>query len=239
MENLSFNLDDPEELETQLKSIETAIPRELLNVALRETCHTGKVTACMLLKEAGASATAADRAGRNAIHHTMMGKSGSSDAFEILKILIGKNQASGSKGGKKCGVSRQAVNKKVGGRTPLYYATKKGFHECVQLLVSAGAELNFGQFEGSALAMAAERGHTETLKVLLDCGAAVNKPSYDKSTPLMHACSSKRFSCVVELLKRGANVNSTDMYRKTPLMYAAGTNNLEIVKVKYVQVHYD
>lgn len=87
------------------------------------------------------------------------------------------------------------------------------------------------------LQMAAERGETEILKVLLDTKAeidAVGKQTnrgISKEYTALHAAVERGKTHVAKLLlERGANPNIIDTWKKTPLHYAAETGNVEIVK---------
>ena len=79
--------------------------------------------------------------------------------------------------------------------------------------------------------MASEKGHTETVKALLDKGADVNAKDKDGETVLMKASASGYTEIVKALLDKGADVNEKAVHGQTALMYASGLGRTEIVKV--------
>ena len=64
--------------------------------------------------------------------------------------------------------------------------------------------INRGSVYGdTALSIAADQGHLEVTKLLLESGADPNlSHNKSKTTPLMYACGSDRVSCIKELLKQ-------------------------------------
>jgi hemoglobin len=97
-----------------------------------------------------------------------------------------------------------------GGHTPLYRVANEcasaAGPELVRLLVRAGADVNAcgGVTRATALHMAARRGHVETARALLDCGAAIEARDSKGVTPLRRAMNCRRHT-VAQLLKgRGA-----------------------------------
>lgn len=62
-------------------------------------------------------------------------------------------------------------------KTPLQAAARAGHASIVLLLVEAGASMNYYNFHGTALSIAAEMNRTEAAKVLLRAGANIYGPS--------------------------------------------------------------
>lgn len=68
------------------------------------------------------------------------------------------------------------------------------------------------------LRLAAERGHLETVRVLLDYGASVSaRDSIDQATPLHAAAEAGHTEIVVELIRHGADVEARAVSGQTPL----------------------
>ena len=123
--------------------------------------------------------------------------------------------------------------------SPLTDACRWGHHECVAVLVAAGADVNMmhGNLNESVLSVAAERsGCLRCIRTLLDAGARVNGPRNSWS-PLHGAVwgnhrrnISKSEDCVNALLRAGADINAMDHLRRSPLylaMYVETDQRLE------------
>ena len=92
--------------------------------------------------------------------------------------------------------------------------------ETARLLPTADAESRHG-----ALALAAQLGHAEIVRLLLDAGEDPDRFNPDglhaHATPLHHAVSSDRLDVVRLLVERGARLNIQDrVYQGTPLDWA-------------------
>jgi cytohesin len=70
--------------------------------------------------------------------------------------------------------------------------------------------------------LAAQNGRAETLEVLLDAGARVDRTGRAGRTALMLAAGGGSYRSVRVLLKHGANPRRTDDEGRSPMMYAAG-----------------
>ncbi len=128
---------------------------------------------------------------------------------------------------------------------PLFLAAGKGHTGIVKILLKAGANVNAkdkynltplplaaldhvrtGSWLGwpggeTPLHQAADRGHTEVVKILLKAGAKVNAKENRGNTPLHSAVSGGHAETVKILLVSGANVNAKTEYGRTPLHAAA------------------
>lgn len=71
-----------------------------------------------------------------------------------------------------------------------------------------------------ALAIAAELGHDEILRMLIGIGATVDLPDIHSATPLHHAVKNDRVSAVEQLLRHGANIERRNAAGKTALKLA-------------------
>ena len=80
-------------------------------------------------------------------------------------------------------------------------------------------------YDVTPLGVAAENGHLEIVRLLLESGANVNS-----RCPLSRAARCGDIEIVEELLKAGANVND-EYYIMSPLGSAASYGHLEIMKL--------
>ena len=115
------------------------------------------------------------------------------------------------------------------GYTPLLVACKGGHHECVSVLVAAGASVHAtvpGALRRAettlTFAAAAEQGSLRCVQVLLEAGASVRVPPNTWSP--LHAAiwgsGDARCECAVALLRAGADVNALDDCGRSPLLFA-------------------
>jgi ankyrin repeat protein len=113
----------------------------------------------------------------------------------------------------KAGASPVAKTR-IGAHTPLHVAAKGGYPLVVRLLLenpSAKAGVDALTTTGAApLHFAAASGSSETVRILLDAGADVNRrePQWGQ-TPLMFAAAAGRTDVVRVLLARGADARAT------------------------------
>ncbi|XP_041831425.1 ankyrin repeat and SOCS box protein 2-like isoform X2 [Melanotaenia boesemani] len=81
------------------------------------------------------------------------------------------------------------------------------------------------------LLVAASRNQLQCAQVLLENGAEIDIPNYDKETPLYKACEKNSPAVVAVLLNHGAAVNTHCIQGWTALQEAAGRNNVEICEM--------
>ncbi len=98
------------------------------------------------------------------------------------------------------------------GRYCLLSASKLGHHECVETLCAKIAELNLTSDYnlGEALIEASERGHIETMEVLMQAGIDANfilKYGCYAATPLLRACAGGYIQAVELFLNSGAETD--------------------------------
>lgn len=109
----------------------------------------------------------------------------------------------------------------------LWEATRRGDAAAVKDLLAKGADVNAKwRYDQTPLFKAAERGHTEVVKVLLDAGAKTDvRDTFYRATPLTWAADKGHAEIVRLLLDKGAP-GVEDV-----LMTGVGRGHPEIVKV--------
>jgi ankyrin repeat protein len=117
---------------------------------------------------------------------------------------------------------------------PLYRAIIAGDTAAVQeRLRQHPSELEYRFFGANAtpLHLAAERGDTNLISMLLSANAEIEAKGYrNLCTPLHSAASHGQEEAVAFLLKRGANANALDRDQKTPLHYAAANDRSAAIR---------
>jgi ankyrin repeat protein len=117
------------------------------------------------------------------------------------------------------------------GYSTLFWAAQEGRTEVAVALIVAGARVNELGPQGTPLTRAAELGHLETVRALLDHGAAVNGTDSLGETALMKAAEQGQVAIVQLLLDRGARIDARNQHGDTALSWAAGNGWTEIVRL--------
>ena len=119
----------------------------------------------------------------------------------------------------------------------LIQAAKDGNLSAVQAALSDGAEINARDKSGvPALMWAANNGHTQVVKLLLERRADVNVKKIDTGvTALMMASHEGHTEVVKLLLDKGADVNVKDTDGVTALWMASQKGHTEVVKLLLAQ----
>ncbi|WP_343679794.1 ankyrin repeat domain-containing protein [Chryseobacterium arthrosphaerae] len=122
--------------------------------------------------------------------------------------------------------------------SPFLYAGASGQTELVRLFLENGARFDvFNRYNGTALIPACERGHVETVKVLVKTKSfPVNHINRLGWTALMEAVilgnGTQKYQEIVKILKdNGADLTIPDRSGKTPLQHAEELGFAEIVQI--------
>ncbi|AGE56187.1 ankyrin repeat PH and SEC7 domain containing protein [Paramecium bursaria Chlorella virus NE-JV-1] len=111
-------------------------------------------------------------------------------------------------------------------------AARDGHHECVQMLIAAGADPNVTDpYEMVPLHWAARDGHHECIQMLIAAGADPNVADPHGFTPLYWAVFAGHHECVRMLIAAGADPNVADTGGFTPLYWAAIKDHKECVQM--------
>ncbi|KAF7358075.1 Arp, Ankyrin repeat protein [Mycena venus] len=119
------------------------------------------------------------------------------------------------------------------GSSPLYLCSKIGYTVGVRFLLAKGADINASEGnynKDTALQVASDEGHIETVKVLLDKGAKVEKSGY-RIAALSLACQEGRTDVVRLLLENGADINAQGGGHGSPLGFACANGEIDIVRL--------
>ena len=100
----------------------------------------------------------------------------------------------------------------------LWDAADAGNLEQVVLLVEQGTDINQigGQYNDSALGIAAYKGHLNTVRYLVEQGADIEKTDLYGWTPLINASQNGHLEVVRYLLEQGANRDNANIGGFTP-----------------------
>jgi len=106
----------------------------------------------------------------------------------------------------------------------------------LKYLVNCGCKINgkvsiFGEAPIHQSIKSTKPSNTETLKIILDCGADVNLVDNNGWTALHHAAEKGDMNAANILIESKANVNAFSNARKTPLHLAAFANKTDMVKL--------
>ncbi|CAM9744400.1 unnamed protein product [Ectocarpus fasciculatus] len=107
--------------------------------------------------------------------------------------------------------------------TPLSRAIEKGHISMVEALLDAGPDLTvrLGEFEISALDLAALTQHVEIVRMLVDHGMEVNCANSFGRTALHWAAEDNKVDALDVLVGAGADIEARDRSGSRPLHYAA------------------
>ncbi|KAK6509749.1 hypothetical protein TWF481_004479 [Arthrobotrys musiformis] len=118
--------------------------------------------------------------------------------------------------------------------TPLMFAAKKGFIECVRLLLAEQylAIDRRDQNGYTALHLATIEGHFEIVQLLLSNGADIAAEEPLKKLTALHMAASRGDGKIAQfLLDQGLNTEQQDSTGRTPLDLAAGSGHVGVVSI--------
>ncbi|KAK6356797.1 hypothetical protein TWF718_001138 [Orbilia javanica] len=118
--------------------------------------------------------------------------------------------------------------------TPLMFAAKKGFVECVRLLLQEQyLAIDRRDRNGyTALHLATTEGHFEVVKLLLSHGADIAAEEPAKKQTALHMAATRGDEKVVRfLLDQGLDTEQQDSTGRTPLDLASGSGHVGVVTI--------
>ncbi len=114
----------------------------------------------------------------------------------------------------------------------LISASGAGVMSLVKMALGAGGDVNAGNENGfPSLMLAAENGHCDIAKLLLQHKAEPDQPVVNGITPLMLAGQNGHYDAVALLLEHGADANAADVEGCTALISSAQNGHCDIVKM--------
>lgn len=116
------------------------------------------------------------------------------------------------------------------GLAALHYGCHKA--QCVESLLSSGADPNIVDKDGNTAAMlAAAEGFSGVIKALIKANYDVNIQNSFTGRTVLHTVAMKGHKeCIEELVLAGADINICDKDFKTPLWYAISGARFDVVK---------
>jgi ankyrin repeat protein len=163
--------------------------------ALMLGIKTGETAVVDLLIKAGANVNTIEKFHKQT--PLMWAVSAPRNAGAITKLLLSKGadykpRAAFTDWPSQITAEPRAQYRPVGGLTAFLYAARDGCSECVEALVSAGADVNFPTPDGmTALMLALDNDHNDTAKLLLARGANPRLWDWWGRTPLYIAIDRK------------------------------------------------
>jgi ankyrin repeat protein len=120
----------------------------------------------------------------------------------------------------------------VSGWTPLMSSVMQGNLEMVQLLVKAGAWVNYmNSLAGTALWIASNNGNLDVVTYLIANRAYVNNSNSENITPLMAASMGGHAGVVRVLIDAKADINAVHKDGDNALMFAIAHGQSEVARI--------
>lgn len=128
---------------------------------------------------------------------------------------------------------RVSVTKRTDYPPALFAAAERGHTTClVELLkLDAGIKSDADWHGESPLFAAAQHGHVEAVRLLVEGGASVNRTNHRNESPLLIAAKHGHLEVVKLLVARGADVHQIDNAGMTTVFAAAREDHPDIVEV--------
>ena len=121
----------------------------------------------------------------------------------------------------------EVSSKNSDGNLGIHLSAVKGHEKVVAEFLRKGQDVNIrsGQFNSSPLMWAAQEGHTNVIRLLLDHGAQIDLHNEGGETALTIAAYNSHSEAVSELLLRGADETLADNGGLTALQWAEKKGN--------------
>lgn len=117
------------------------------------------------------------------------------------------------------------------GFTPIHHASIGGKPANILRMIELGADVLTVCDGKTAIHIAAENGHSEAVRVLLEHGADANgDDGGDGMTPLLLAAQNGHLETFKVLFENGGDLNRCDLFNNLPLHYAAKGDHIDTVK---------
>jgi serine/threonine-protein phosphatase 6 regulatory ankyrin repeat subunit B len=116
------------------------------------------------------------------------------------------------------------------GLTPLMHASHFGHKDIVKTLLDTHASPDPLPGMTSALILAADGGHDEVVRLLIERGAQANHVDNKGATALIRASKTGKLSTVKLLIERGADLAQVDQFGNDAIAYASRAGHEDIVQ---------
>ena len=193
-------------------------------------CYQGNFENIQLLISYGSSITFRDYE-----NHTSLHSASDAGREEIIRFLIATDNEQREHAqslGQKVDETLLVNMKDVNGNAAIHYAAANNQMDCVDALLSGGAEVDIRNHQQkSPLHIASELGHDYVVDILIDEGAELDAKDEDGRTPLHTACAEGKNLCVDLLLANGANLTVLDDFGLSALHLAALNSHLDVAKL--------
>ena len=128
------------------------------------------------------------------------------------------------------GADKDALDNKA--KTPLFWAVYNRHPSSALALLAAGADVNLenGEFKIPVIQLAAQYGHVEILRAVIEHRADVDAANKHGDTALHIAAWYKKTEAVDVLVEAGANIEARNRTGRTPLHGAALEEGAEMVQ---------